>query len=436
MSDFADVIALQTSKSSKRRSQQLFFGDESSALDALQTLADLSLNILLPASTIESELSIQVKEEKGAEAMDEKPSLPESLSTNLLKETINSSEWKDKGYSTAVDGAGRKSSKPSRGFAYGLNTSENKQQIGSSNSKIKKRKPKHTIETVVPEDGKRSTTKVKRVCQIPVPKHGKSSKLQEGHPTASDLERVMTNAPEAAAACSAGNDQILYTKVRNRRKSNLQEALAGCRLGHIPRLTRVEWGVIRSSLGKPRRLSYQFLKQEREKLEQYRESVRSHYSELRVGARDGLPTDLSRPLSVGQRVFACHPRSREVHDGSVLTVDRNRCRVQFDRPELGVEFVMVGSSRSELDYFLMMEDEQKEIKLRDSMKFSLAESLDVAEETSHADSYNYPMNTLMIQAKGDTLDAILQAKAAVNDVAVAAQHAMYNQPFTLAQIQA
>lgn len=96
-----------------------------------------------------------------------------------------------------------------------------------------------------------------------------------------------------------------------------------------------------SSLGKPRRLSGQFLREERYKLEQYRESVRIHYTELRGGLREGLPTDLARPLSVGQRVIACHPKTREIHDGSILTVDRSKCRVQFDRPELGVEFVMV-----------------------------------------------------------------------------------------------
>ena len=96
-----------------------------------------------------------------------------------------------------------------------------------------------------------------------------------------------------------------------------------------------------SSLGKPRRLSKQFLREEREKLSQYRDSVRQHYAELRSGIREGLPTDLARPLAVGQRVIACHPRTRELHDGNVLTVDHNCCRVQFDRPELGVEFVMV-----------------------------------------------------------------------------------------------
>lgn len=96
-----------------------------------------------------------------------------------------------------------------------------------------------------------------------------------------------------------------------------------------------------SSLGKPRRFSEQFLKEEREKLNQYRESVRRHYAELRAGTREGLPTDLARPLSVGQRVIALHPKTREIHDGSVLTVDHSRCRIQFDQPELGVEFVTV-----------------------------------------------------------------------------------------------
>ena len=88
-------------------------------------------------------------------------------------------------------------------------------------------------------------------------------------------------------------------------------------------------------------MSKQFLHEEREKLAQYRDSVRQHYTELRSGVREGLPTDLARPLAVGQRVIACHPRTRELHDGNVLTVDHNQCRVQFDRPELGVELVKV-----------------------------------------------------------------------------------------------
>ncbi|CAA0817669.1 Protein ALWAYS EARLY 3 [Striga hermonthica] len=123
-------------------------------------------------------------------------------------------------------------------------------------------------------------------------------------------------------------------------KREFVEYLYHVGLGHVARLTRVEWGVIRSSLGKPRRFSEQFLREEKQKLSQYRDSVRKHYSELREGVREGLPTDLARPLSVGQRVIAIHPKTREIHDGRVLTVDHSRCRVQFDQLELGVEFVM------------------------------------------------------------------------------------------------
>lgn len=78
-------------------------------------------------------------------------------------------------------------------------------------------------------------------------------------------------------------------------------------------------------------------------MEKYRETVRTHYHELRAGHREGLPSDLARPLTVGQRVIAKHPKTGQIHDGSILTVDRSRCRVQFDRPELGVEFVAVFS---------------------------------------------------------------------------------------------
>jgi len=123
-------------------------------------------------------------------------------------------------------------------------------------------------------------------------------------------------------------------------KNEFVEYLNHARLGRVPRLTRAEWGVIRSSLGKPRRLSQRFLQEEREKLEQYRESVRAIHNKIRVGDCDSVPVDLALPSYVGQKVIACHPTSRETHHGSILAVDQNRFRVQFHRPELGIEFVM------------------------------------------------------------------------------------------------
>ena len=64
-------------------------------------------------------------------------------------------------------------------------------------------------------------------------------------------------------------------------------ACAGCRvlvhagLGQGARLTRREWGAVRAALGKPRRLSLAFLKQERAKLESYRNIIRAKYEEVR-----------------------------------------------------------------------------------------------------------------------------------------------------------
>ena len=132
-------------------------------------------------------------------------------------------------------------------------------------------------------------------------------------------------------------------------------------LGHVPILTRLEWSVIKrfvtvplyiqrfekvthslymfSSLGRPRRFSERFVHEERDKLEQYRESVRKQYAELRAGAREVLHTDLAQPLSVGNRVIAIHPKTREIRDGKILTFDHNKYNVLFD--ELGVDVVMV-----------------------------------------------------------------------------------------------
>ncbi|KAL5712966.1 hypothetical protein ACHQM5_015086 [Ranunculus cassubicifolius] len=110
-------------------------------------------------------------------------------------------------------------------------------------------------------------------------------------------------------------------------------------LAHIPKLTRVEWGVIRSSLGRARRFSHNFLMEEKKKLEEYREFVRGHYAQLRSGTVKAIPSDLVRPLRVGQCVIARHPKIRGIFNGKVLTVEHNKCRVQFDRVELGVQLV-------------------------------------------------------------------------------------------------
>lgn len=103
----------------------------------------------------------------------------------------------------------------------------------------------------------------------------------------------------------------------------------------------VERFFICSSLGKPRRFSNHFLAAEKEKLEDYRENVRKYYAELSDGLRDSLPTDLARPFSVGQHVIVRHPSTRELADGEVVMAERDCYKVQFDRPDLGVDIIKV-----------------------------------------------------------------------------------------------
>lgn len=230
------------------------------------------------------------------------------------------------------------------------------------------------------------------------------------------------------------------------------------RLGHVARLSRAEWSTIRSSLGKPRRFSEKFLLEERKKLEQYRESVRTHYDELRSGVSDGLPSDLARPLSVGQRVIARHPKTGEIHDGSILTVDHNRFRVRFDNPDLGIQFVMDVDCMPLNPWENLPADLRKqnvivdelchtftsrkpdgcfmESKMGDSPKFAPIGSVEIADGNFLVISSKYPSTTMMRQKKGYTVDAIVQENNAVNEVEIAAQPAMSCHPSALTHIQA
>lgn len=239
-------------------------------------------------------------------------------------------------------------------------------------------------------------------------------------------------------------------------KSEFVEYLYHVGLGHVPRLTRVEWDVIRSSLGKPRRFSEQFLKEEKEKLDYYRESVRNHYAELRMGKREGLPTDLARPLTVGQRVISIHPRSREVHDGSVLTVDHDRCRIQFDRPELGVEFVKdidcmplnpienmptslkrhnitVGKFYESLKQFKVSERPEERTK-EEFIKFTPRQKMENADGPTDV-APAYLMNSLPKPAKEGFVSPSSHIKVGYGQV-VSPQQAVTSQQSILSQLQA
>lgn len=76
--------------------------------------------------------------------------------------------------------------------------------------------------------------------------------------------------------------------------------------------------------GKPRRLSLKFLKEERVRLERWRDGCRQQYQSGAAATADPKVADhLPRPLGVGQPVVARHPSTRQLHDGNVLTVAHN-----------------------------------------------------------------------------------------------------------------
>ncbi|KAM4108320.1 hypothetical protein ACJW30_03G038100 [Castanea mollissima] len=411
----------------RKRSKKLSFGCESTGLDALLELADLSLK--MPISTMESDSSVQLKEERAILDMDDKASLPEAMSTSHCADKIKflGSKQKARHAIAGVDGTTSRKLKIGRDSAIDVNVaSEEKEQLQLAD-KAWKRKRKSMVSKmsndkaqtdsllseplkteVLAEEENKPVIIGKRTGQsFTLLKPWKSVRSSDGS-LDSDQKRAETDISVSTTEIPAASQSSLPSKRKSRRKMGppkpflketksshgnrfinrhkystslsdrppyLKQMLLCCLssslvrrwctfewfysaidypwfakrefveylnhvgLGHIPRLTRVEWGVIRSSLGKPRRFSEHFLLEEREKLKQYRDSVRKHYIELRTGIREGLPTDLARPLSVGQRVIALHPKTRELYDGSVLTVDQDKCRVQFDRPEIGVWFV-------------------------------------------------------------------------------------------------
>ncbi|KAJ6380245.1 hypothetical protein OIU76_016825 [Salix suchowensis] len=366
------------------------------AMATMNMMTSLVFKHLALVSAMEFESSAQLDEERTAQTGDDKCSVPESASTSHHREKTKLSRQKEKEIS-GVDGITSRKSMFGRCPLISTNpgSEANKQPRSISNGMLK-RKRGALVSKVLDEEEISPVLKGRHNGQISSPlKQLKSLELPEGSSFSGDQKNVPNNL--ATAQVLVASQVILPTRKGSRRKMGLKRAMIPkggkssvnirkiqinrqdgeihCKgklscslsspygsqmvavdypwfakrefveylnhvgLGHIPRLTRVEWGVIRSSLGRPRRFSERFLHEEREKLQQYRGSVRKHYMDLRTGLRKGLPTDLARPLSVGQRVIAIHPKTREIHDGSVLTVDHDQCRVQFDHAELGVEFV-------------------------------------------------------------------------------------------------
>ncbi len=109
-----------------------------------------------------------------------------------------------------------------------------------------------------------------------------------------------------------------------RAQDGMQGVLDSLGVGGTALLQADERWAVRSLLSKkPRRLSTSFLRDSRVDLHLYR---KEYYA-------------TSGSLAVAQRVSAIHPESLEIHDGNILSIVEDSCRVQFDRTDLGVRAV-------------------------------------------------------------------------------------------------
>jgi hypothetical protein len=119
-------------------------------------------------------------------------------------------------------------------------------------------------------------------------------------------------------------------------------------------VSRTEWNLAKRRLqeqyGVPRRFSKSFCEDEHERLVRYRERAREQLNGQRApstglgsllashgGNNGGMDTPAL--LHVGQPVIAIHPKDRLPHFGKILTADVSKCRVQFDRGDLGVQLL-------------------------------------------------------------------------------------------------
>ncbi|XP_021898881.1 protein ALWAYS EARLY 2 [Carica papaya] len=420
--DILNVKTQQCSQVRKKRSKELFFGDESSALDALQTLADLS-TLMLPVSTVESGFSLSIASFMfiWQEFLEEdKKSMTKGKHNGQI--SAKSEQWK-----------------PAKTSGADLTMSTTQVSAVNSVSLPAKRQRKRKMDLtrrLIKKEGSSSGNIVNNQPNTnSFPQEERVLLLKE------KLSRCLS-CPLARRWCTF---EWFYSAIDYPwfAKREFVDYLTHVGLEHIPRLTRVEWGVIRSSLGKPRRFSERFLYEEREKLEQYRDSVRKHYAELRAGAREGLPTDLARPLSVGKRVIAIHPKTRELHDGKVLTVDHTKCSIMFDSSDLGVEFVMDIDCMplNPLDYVPEALRRQnfdvdkcslvsKEPQMNGYPNFSGSMRFPF---TGQLEGVGAPVNTLVKQV--DTSYAIPQAKVSETSP-VSAQQTMHSQSCVTAHNQA
>jgi len=107
-------------------------------------------------------------------------------------------------------------------------------------------------------------------------------------------------------------------------------------------LSRKQWCILRSLIGKPRRCSDAFFQEERHMLDEKRHKIRlvqqRKVSEAELAEFKDIPQEIPLPLSIGHRVYAHISEPEEgVFVGTIAAIDtvEYTYRVVFDRASLG-----------------------------------------------------------------------------------------------------
>ncbi|KAK6130513.1 hypothetical protein DH2020_035741 [Rehmannia glutinosa] len=394
-------ISRSSMQSQRKKSKKVLFGkDEEPAFDALQTLADLSL--MMPIEN-EDESRVQFKDEPD-DHVDESVPL-EALPANQPREKRKSSGIRMKGYLVSSSGAGSA-----------------KYQNLEKIQKIEDHPDIHLSESL----------------GIEVPENSSSA----------DIRKEGSDSAQSAVQVPVVNQVSLPTK----------EKLSNCLLNQrLRRWCTYEWfysaidypwfakrefveylrkawqcinvsSNVKAALGKPRRFSEQFLKEEKEKLNQYRDSVRKHYTELREGIREGLPTR-PREAFISRTAGHCHSPEKQ---GRLMMEDIDCMPLNpFETMP-----ALLGRHTVSVDKFF---ENINELKInghaKEYIKLSSGDNLDNNDGISQLSSLANPAKEIELLLVVASANANAQTRIGLSDTAT--YHLTSNsQPSTLAQLQA
>jgi hypothetical protein len=142
-------------------------------------------------------------------------------------------------------------------------------------------------------------------------------------------------------------------------KNDFIECLKELELEKVNNLTRYEWNIIRGCLGKPRRFSKVFLKEEREVLNKYRENVRNYNNNKQI---TNYEYEIPKMIKENQKVLIRNETKNIFQTGRVIKYDfdKKKYLIEVENNEIYVTDTNVMSENGvELHNFKSVNKEDK-----------------------------------------------------------------------------